>query len=223
MLANQEKAKQLQRFFKTGKGQYGDGDIFFGITVPEQRNVAKKFKEIELIKLKPFMNSGIHEERLVALLILVQKFEKGNETEKKKIYKFYFENMKGVNNWDLVDLTAPKIVGTWLQDKDRKILFKLAKSNDLWKKRIAVLATFAFIKNGDFKDSLAISEILLKDKHDLIHKAIGWMLREIGKKDLATEEGFLKKHYKEMPRTMLRYAIERFEEEKRLNYLKGRI
>ncbi len=223
LLSNPEKAKILQRFFKTCKGQYGDGDIFLGISVPEQRKVAKKFKEIELSKLKPFMQSGIHEERLVALLILVQKFEKGNEAEKGKIYKFYFDNVQGVNNWDLVDLTAPKIVGAWLLDKDRKLLFKLAKSNNLWEKRIAIISTFAFIREKDFEDSLAIAEILLHDKHDLIHKAVGWMLREVGKKDLETEEGFLKKHYKEMPRTMLRYAIERFEEKKRVAYLKGSI
>ncbi len=223
LLANPEKARILQGFFKTGKGQYGESDIFLGISVPKQRKVAKKFKEIKLQKLTPFMQSKIHEKRLVALLILVQKFEKGNKAEKEKIYKFYFDNMQGVNNWDLVDLTAPKIVGAWLLDKDRKFLFKLAKSNDLWEKRISIIATFAFIKEKDFEDSLAIAEILLQDKHDLIHKAVGWMLREIGKKDLATEERFLKKHYKEMPRTMLRYAIERFEEEKRLNYLKGKI
>lgn len=222
-LANPQKAKKLQRFFKTGKGDYGEGDIFLGATVGEQRNVAKKFKEIELTKLTPFMQSKIHEERLVALLILVQKFEKGNEAEKEKIYKFYLKNLQGINNWDLVDLTAPKIIGTWLLDKDRFLLFKLAKSNDLWKKRISIIATFAFIREKDFEDSLTIAEILLQDKHDLIHKAVGWMLREIGKKDLTVEETFLEKHYKEMPRTMLRYAIERFEEKKRLNYLKGRI
>ncbi len=222
-LANPQKAKDLQWFFKTGKGQYGEGDVFLGLTVGQQRAVAKKFKEIELEKLKPLLNSKIHEERLTSLLILVQKFEKGNEAEKKLVYKFYFDNVQGVNNWDLVDLTAPKIVGAWLLDKDRKFLFKLAKSNDLWEKRISIIATFAFIREKDFEDSLAIAEILLQDKHDLIHKAVGWMLREIGKKDLAVEETFLKKHYKEMPRTMLRYAIERFEEEKRLNYLKGKI
>ena len=159
-LANPEKARILQGFFKTGKEQYGEGDIFLGISVPEQKKVAKKFKEIELQKLTQFMQSKIHEERLVTLLILVQKFEKGNEAEKKKVYKFYFDNMQGVNNWDLVDLTAPKIVGAYLAEKDRKVLYKLAKSNDLWEKRISVLATFAFIKNSDFKDSLAISEIL---------------------------------------------------------------
>ena len=220
-LANPQKAKELQRFFKTGKGDYGEEDIFLGATVGEQRNVAKKFKEIELQKLTPFMQSKIHEERLIALLILVQKFEKGNKAEKKQVYKFYFDNVQGVNNWDLVDLTAPKIVGAWLLDKDRSLLFKLAKSNDLWKKRISIIATFAFIRKKDFEDSLAIAKILLQDKHDLVHKAVGWMLREIGKRDLTVEETFLKKHYKEMPRTMLRYAIERFEEEKRLAYLKG--
>ena len=220
-LAKPQKATELQRFFKTGKGDYGEGDVFIGATVGEQRTVAKKFREIELPKLKPFLQSKIHEERLVALLILVEKFEKAGEEGKRKVFDFYFENLQGINNWDLVDLTAPKIVGSWLLDRDRSLLYKLAKSNDLWEKRISVLATFAFIREGDFKDSLAISEILLHDSHDLIHKAVGWMLREIGKRDLAAEERFLKKHYKEMPRTMLRYAIEKFEEKKRLAYLKG--
>ncbi len=195
--SNPEKAKILQGFFKTGKGQYGEGDVFIGASVGEQRKVAKKFSEIELQKLKPFLNSKIHEERLVALLILVEKFEKADDAEKKKVFDFYFENLQGVNNWDLVDLTAPKIVGVYLMKKNRQVLYKLAKSSKLWKKRIAIISTLAFIKNNDFDDTLKISEILLHDKHDLIHKAVGWMLREVGKRDLAVEEKFLKKALQE--------------------------
>jgi len=181
-LKNKEKAKVMQGFFKTEKGQYGEGDIFLGISVGDQRAVAKRFSNFKLAEIRPFLKSKIHEERLVALLILVQQFEKGSEEEKKKIFDFYFENVKGINNWDLVDLTAPKIVGAWLLDKNRKKLYKLAESKDLWEKRIAILATYTFIRKQDFKDCLAISKKLLQDKHDLIHKAVGWMLREVGKK-----------------------------------------
>lgn len=222
-LKNPEKAKILQRFFKTGKGEYGEGDTFLGASVGDQRKVAKKFKTTALEKLKPLLESKIHEERLVALLILVEKFQKMDEKEKKHVFDFYFENVQGVNNWDLVDLTAPKIVGEFLLDKNKCILYELAGSNSLWEKRIAIIATYAFIRKGQFNDTLAIAEKLLEDKHDLIHKAVGWMLREVGKKDLVVEEQFLKKHYKQMPRTMLRYAIEKFEEKKRLAYLKGTI
>jgi len=223
-LKNPEKAKQLQRFFKTGKGEYGEGDIFLGLTVGEQRAIAKKFKDTPLEELAPLMKSKVHEERLVSLLTLVQKFEKTKkETEKEKIYRFYLEHLEGVNNWDLVDLTAPKIVGAYLLNKKKDKLYKLAKSKDLWEKRISIIATYNFIREKQFNDALAISEILLEDKHDLIHKAVGWMLREVGNRNLETEEKFLKKHYKKMPRTMLRYAIEKFEENKRQAYLKGKI
>ena len=215
-LKDHEKAQLLQRFFKTGKGQYGEGDIFLGIKVPEQRKVAKKYN-LTLEEIQELLNSNIHEYRLIALFILIDKYKKENKEE---IFNFYLKNTQNINNWDLVDLSAPNIVGEFLFNKDRDILFKLAKSNNLWEKRISILATFYFIKNNDFEDSLKIAEILLKDKHDLIHKAVGWMLREIGKRDQATEESFLNKHYKTMPRTMLRYSIERFDENKRKFYMK---
>ena len=218
--ANPQKAKLLQGFFKTGKGQYGEGDVFWGIMVPTQREIAKKYQDLSLGDIQKLLNSKIHEERLIALLILVSQFKKADIRKRELIFNFYLKNAKNINNWDLVDLTAPNIVGQFLMNKDRKIIYKLAKSHNLWEKRITVLSTFTFIKYGQFKDALKIAEILLNDKHDLIHKAVGWMLREIGKRDLAMEEGFLKKHYKNMSRTMLRYAIEKFSEKKRRKYLK---
>jgi 3-methyladenine DNA glycosylase AlkD len=216
-----EKANILQRFFKTGFGQYGEGDIFLGIVVPNTRIVAKKFSDLPLAEIKKALYSRIHEERLCALLILVEKFNKGDNKIKKEVFDFYIKNAKQANNWDLVDLSSPKIVGEYLLNKDKKILYKFAKSENLWEKRISVISTYMFIKNKKYKDSFKIAEILMNDKHDLIHKAVGWMLREIGKRDLAEEEKFLKNHYKKMPRTMLRYAIEKFPEEKRMKYLKG--
>lgn len=221
--ADPKRAEVSKWFFKTGPGEYGEGDIFLGVTVPETRKTAQKFKDIKFSEIKKLLISGIHEERLVALLILVNNFKKGSDGEREKIFKFYLANTKKVNNWDLVDLSAHKIVGAYLLDKSRSILYKLARSRNLWEKRISIISTFAFIGRDDFKDTLKISEILLNDKHDLIHKAVGWALREVGKKDLKSEENFLKKHYKKMPRTMLRYAIEKFPEKKRKDYLKGRI
>jgi len=218
--ANPEKAKLLQGFFKTGKGHYGEGDIFLGITVPQSREIAKKYLSIELNELKQHLSSKFHEERLVSLLILVEKYKK---EDKKQIFDFYLDNLKYINNWDLVDLTAPKIVGKYLINSSKEILYKLAKSSELWEKRVSIIATYEFIINNKFEDTFRISEILLNDSHDLIHKAVGWMLREIGKRSLEAEESFLKKHYKNMPRTMLRYAIERFPEEKRQRYLKSLI
>ncbi len=211
------KAEVLSRFFKTGKGEYGEGDIFIGVMVPDIRRVAKKFKEIELPDLQKPIKSKIHEERLCAALILTYK--KLN----KDIVDFYLKNTAYLNNWDIVDLTAPKILGRWLvmNPSDRDILYKFAKSESLWERRIAIISTHEFIRRDDFDDTLKISEILLNDKHDLIHKAVGWMLREIGKRDQKTEEKFLKKYYKKMPRTMLRYAIERFDESLRKSYLNG--
>ncbi len=212
----------LQRFFKTGKGEYAEGDIFAGLKVPVSRKIAVQFKNLGFDELSILIKSKIHEERLIALFILVDKMKKADEKEKEKIYKFYMKNLKYVNNWDLVDLSADKIIGEFLFERERKILFGLAKGN-LWQKRIAVLSTFNFIKKNDFKTSLKISKLLLNDKHDLIHKAVGWMLREIGKRDIKIEENFLKRNYKNMPRTMLRYAIEKFPERKRKTYLKGNI
>lgn len=222
-LKNPEKAKILSGFFKTGKGEYGEGDKFLGITVPLQRQLVKKYFElISLAEAEELLKSEYHEERLIALLILVKKFEKVSEKEQTKIYKLYLKNAKRVNNWDLVDLSAPNIVGNYLLEKDRKILYKLAKSENIWERRIAILATFEFIKNGEHEDIFKIVEMLLNDKHDLIHKACGWMLREVGKRiGEKIEEGFLKKYHRKMPRTMLRYAIERFPEGKRRKYLSG--
>jgi len=216
-------ATNLQRFFKTGKGDYGEGDKFAGLKVPTQRKLANEFKHLSLSDLKVLLSSPIHEERLISLFILVDKYSKSDEKGREDIFNFYWKNRKGINNWDLVDLSAPKIVGKHLENKDKSILFKFAKSNDLWEKRISVLSTQHFIKNGNYDTALQIAEILLNDKHDLIHKAVGWMLREVGNKDLKTEEDFLKKHYKKMPRTMLRYSIEKFPESKRKKYLAGKI
>jgi len=219
-LGNPEKAKILQRFFKTGPGEYGEGDIFLGVKVPETRAVAKKYVDSSFSDIQKLLDSKVHEHRLVSLLILVIQFDRGVEKTRKMIVDFYLKNTKHINNWDLVDLTADKILGAYLFDKDKSILYRLVNSKDLWERRISVLATFHFIKNNEFKHSLKIAELLLKDKHDLIHKAVGWMLREIGKRDQAVEKRFLKKHYKQMPRTMLRYAIERFDEKKRQFYMK---
>ena len=225
--SDSEKAKLLQRFFKTGKGEYGEGDIFLGIVVPNQRKIAKEAAErLSMENLQELLNSKVHEKRLIALLILIEKYKKAEEKE--FIFNFYLSNTKNINNWDLVDLSAPNILGDYLLEKgreDREILQKLAKSEHLWEKRISIISTFAFIRNQEFDDALRISELLLNDKHDLIHKAVGWMLREIGKRDLEIEENFLRKNsrYKEMPRTMLRYAIEKFPEKKRKMYLRGKI
>jgi 3-methyladenine DNA glycosylase AlkD len=218
-LKNPEKAQILSRFFKTGKGQYGEGDTFLGIKVPEQRKLAKKHCGLSIKDIKTLLESGIHEQRLTALLILIIKYKKADSSEKQKIFDFYLKNTKFINNWDLVDLSAPNIVGHFLYEKDKSILIDLSKSSDLWKKRIAMISTYFFIKNNQFNTTLEVAENLLNDKHDLIHKAVGWMLRETGKRSLLTEEKFLKKHYKNMPRTTLRYAIEKFPEDKRKFYL----
>lgn len=218
-LKNHKKAGILARFFKTGKGEYGEGDIFLGLTVPQQRQIAKKYIHLTLKELQKLLSSKIHEYRLTALFILIAKYKKAGKEEREEIFDFYLKNTAHINNWDLIDLSAPSIVGDYLLNKDRNILYRLAKSKSLWKKRISILATYTFIKNGQFTDTLKISEILLKDTHDLIHKAIGWMLREVGKKDQKAEENFLMRHYRVMPRTMLRYATERFGEEKRRFYL----
>ena len=215
--ASSEKAKILQRFFKTAPGEYGEGDIFLGVVVPDIREVAKKYSNLELKKVIKLLHSKIHEERLTALLIMVDKFR--SEDDKKKIYNLYLKNIKHINSWDLVDLSADKIIGAYLLDKPKSILYKLARSKSVWERRIGIMATFNFIKNNKFKETLKIAKILLNDEHDLIHKAVGWMLREIGKRDLKAEERFLKENYKKMPRTMLRYAIEKFPEKKRKQYL----
>ena len=211
------RAKILSRFFKTGKGQYGEGDIFLGITVPILRNIAKEYyKDISLREVQKLLNSKIHEYRLTALFILVEKYKE----DKELIYNTYIKNFRNINNWDLVDLTAPKIMGDFLKDKNRDILYSLAISDDLWEKRISIVTTFAFIKDNDFKDTLKISKVLLNDKHDLIHKAVGWMLREVGKRNKDLEKEFLDKNYRLMPRTMLRYSIEKFSPREKEFYMK---
>lgn len=218
-LKDPQKAKIYGRFFKTGKGEYGEGDVFLGIVVPRQREVAKKYKELNLTDLQKLLQNKTHEYRLTSLFILILKFKTTDKKLKKEIYDFYLQNIENINNWDLVDLSAPNIVGGYLFDKERSILAKLAKSKSLWGKRISILSTYFFIKNNQFDDALKIAEILINDNHDLIHKAVGWMLREIGKRDQRKEEEFLQKHYQKMPRTMLRYAIEKFDEKKRKFYL----
>ena len=221
-LANPSKAKLLAGFFKTGEGEYGAGDKFLGIVVPEQRKVVKKYAHLELPDIQKLLQSPYHEFRLTGLLVLVEKITQADKQMQKEIFKFYLKNIAHINNWDLVDLTAPKIAGEYLLDKpeQRKILYKLARSKNLWERRIAILATFAFIRQDDFSDTLKIAAILLSDNHDLIHKAVGWALRKVGKRDQKTAELFLQKHLLKMPRTTLRYAIERFPEEKRRSYLK---
>ncbi len=218
-LANPEKAKILARFFKTGKGEYGEGDKFLGIMTGTIRILARKYQDLSFPDLQKLLNGKYHEERTLAIMILVRQYEKGERVKKEEIFKFYLKNTKRINNWDLVDISAPQIVGEFLLETERDILYQLAKSENLWERRIAVMSTFAFIKNNDFADTLKIAEILLSDKHDLIHKAVGWMLREIGKRDQKIEEAFLKKYHKIMPRTMLRYAIEKFSKKKREFYL----
>jgi 3-methyladenine DNA glycosylase AlkD len=221
-MAEPEKAAILQRFFKTGPSEYGEGDIFIGVMVPQSRQVAKKFNELPLGEVRTLLYSRVHEERLVALLILAWRYSSASSSrEKEEIVKFYLDHIKRVNNWDLVDLSAPNILGAHLVDRDgrRRLLYRLAGSENVWERRIAIVATHHFIRNGDFSDTLKIAEMLLQDRHDLIHKAVGWMLREVGKRDAAAEEEFLEKHCSVMPRTMLRYAIERLSERKRRRYM----
>lgn len=221
-LADPKQAENLKRFFKTGPGQYGEGDRFVGIKVPQLRLLSKKYKELGFANLKKLIYDPIHEKRMLALFVIVGQLKKAEEPLRRKLYDLYLANTKHINNWDLVDLTAPQVIGENYQKYDPKLLYKLARSKLLWERRIAMLATFHHIKQGQAQEALQIAEILRNDNHDLMHKAVGWMLREIGKRcDQKTEEGFLKKYYKEMPRTMLRYAIERFPEKLRQAYLKG--
>ena len=221
-MAESEKAAILQRFFKIGPNQYGEGDIIIGVMVPQSRQVAKKFNQLPLGDVRTLLYSRVHEERLVALLILAWRYSSASSSrEKEEIVKFYLDHIKRVNNWDLVDLSAPNILGAHLVDRDgrRRLLYRLAGSENVWERRIAIVATHHFIRNGDFSDTLKIAEMLLQDRHDLIHKAVGWMLREVGKRDAAAEKEFLEKHCSVMPRTMLRYAIERLSERKRRRYM----
>ena len=223
---SKKRAKFLAGFFKTGKGQYAEGDIFFGVTVPQTRRVASQFNDLSLSEIRKLLNSKVHEVRLMALLILVHQFQQGSAVARARIAKFYLKNTTHVNNWDLVDLSADKILGEWLhshilKNVRMKVLVQLARSKNLWERRIAMISTYAFIKCGECVEALKIAKILLNDQQDLIHKAVGWMLREVGKRcSRAQEEKFLKKHCRSMPRTMLRYALEHFPLEFKEKYLK---
>ena len=222
LYASPQKAEVLKRFFKTGKGQYGEGDIFLGVQVPDLRKIVRKYANIPLDNTLNLLRSKIHEERLIALLIMVEKTKWADEAGKETLFKKYLENTQYINNWDLVDLSADKIVGSYLFEKPKDILYSLAVSENLWERRIAILATFDFIKKVFYEDTLKLAKILLNDRHDLIHKAVGWMLREIGKRcSQEVLEQFLLANYKQMPRTMLRYAIERLPEDLRQQYLNG--
>ncbi|MEI6207488.1 MAG: DNA alkylation repair protein [Desulfuromonadales bacterium] len=218
-LSNPEDARFLQRFFKTGTGQYGEGDLFRGIRVPVLRKLSKEYQIIPLEHIISLLQSAYHEERLLALFILVLKYAKGNENMRGIIYSLYMGNTAFINNWDLVDASAEHVVGAYTSDKSKEPLYQLANSRSMWERRIAILATFRFIKHGSFDETLKIAKILLTDKEDLIHKAVGWMLREVGKRDIQCEDSFLDTHYRQMPRTMLRYAIEKYQQDKRLAYL----
>jgi len=222
-LASKRVAKASMRFFKTAKGEYGEGDIFLGIRSPELRAFAKKHVALSTTKTKKLIKSKYHEERLLGLIILVNKYNQADEPEKELIYKLYTSVFKYINNWDLVDVTCPHIVGAHLLNRDRSVLYDWARSKDLWTKRIAMVTNWWFIRNGDLKDVYKIAKILLNDEHDLIHKAVGWMLREAYKKNSDRTDRFLKSHYSKMPRTMLRYAIEKHPEVQRQKYLKGAI
>ncbi|MBI2578955.1 MAG: DNA alkylation repair protein [Candidatus Aenigmarchaeota archaeon] len=225
-LGSAEKSRISARFFKTGPGQYGEGDVFLGVPVPETRKVAIKHKTLPLKEAEALLKSKIHEERLCAVLLLVHNYEKaekeGDVKRKKEILDFYLKSTKYINNWDIVDLSADKILGRYLLNEDRSVLYKLAASGNIWERRMAIIATFYFLRNNQYDDTIKLAKILLKDKHDLIQKAVGWMLRELGKKDERLLEQFLRKHYKKIPRTTLRYAIEKFPESKRKAYLNGK-
>ncbi|MEG1543168.1 MAG: DNA alkylation repair protein [Tannerellaceae bacterium] len=219
-IASPEKAAFLQRFFKTGVGQYAEGDVFLGIIVPHVRSIAKANRQAPLSELQVLMKSEYHEARLCALLILIEQFKKASEAEREVIYTFYLSHTRRINNWDLVDVTCPHIVGLYLLDKDRSILYDLAESNCLWEQRIAVVSTITFIRRGEYLDTLALAERLIHHSHDLMHKAIGWMLREVGKKDRETLTAFLERTATTLPRTSLRYAIEHYPESERQYFLK---
>lgn len=222
-LGDRERVQVLQRFFKTGQGEYGEGDVFVGLRVPEIRKLAKEYQALPFSEIIPLLQSPIHEARLLALLILDYAYIRGDASLQEKIFKLYLQNTRFINNWDLVDASAEYIVGSHLRYRSRSPLHALAVSDLLWDRRISIMATFHYIKCGEFAETLRVAELLLRDPEDLIHKAVGWMLREIGKRDRPTEEEFLKLHYKIMPRTMLRYAIEKFPEKLRQQYLRGEI
>jgi 3-methyladenine DNA glycosylase AlkD len=219
-VAKEEKISKFQSFFKTGKGEYGEGDIFIGISVPETRKVVKKHKNASFEQIQELLESKIHEHRLCGLLIMVDQYQKGSDDKRRKMFEFYIKNISKVNNWDLVDSSADKIIGAHIFQKNKKLIYELVQSKKLWERRIAIISTFYFIKKGQFQDTLKIAEILLNDDEDLIHKAVGWMLREMGKKGgMEKLIEFLDKNSQKMPRTMLRYSIEKLDEKQRKKYL----
>ena len=220
-LASPEAATFAQRFFKTGAGEYGEGDLFRGIRVPVLRKLSLTLDDTPLTEVIRLLSSAWHEDRLLALLLLMRRFQRGKEADKECIYSLYLAHTRYINNWDLVDISAPHIVGRFLEYRDRAPLYTLVNSGSLWERRIAIISTMHFIRHGEFRDTIALSEMLLQDKEELIHKATGWMLREVGKSDIAVLESFLLNYSRSMPRVMLRYAIERFPEERRQQYLKG--
>jgi 3-methyladenine DNA glycosylase AlkD len=222
-LGSPEAAAFAARYFKTGPGQYGEGDVFLGIRAPVMHGLARECRATPMSALLRLLRSGVHEDRMLALLVMVGTAKGGDEATRRHIFDVYLANTRHVNNWDLVDASAREIVGGYLADKDRSILDRLALSEQLWERRISIIATHHFITRGDFADTFRIAETLLADRHDLIHKAVGWMLREVGKRDQAVLEAFLKRHHRGMPRTMLRYAIERFSSEVRRAYLEGTV
>lgn len=221
-VGSEEKARHLSRFFKTGPGQYGEGDCFFGVIVPQTRQIAKAHQLLSFDELQILLNSEWHEARLCALLILVLRYKnrKISLTERDEIYQFYLKNASRCNNWDLVDMSCRDVMGEYLIDKDRTVLYQLADSSNLWEQRIAIVSTWAFIRKNDFEDTLKLARKLIHHKHDLIHKAIGWMLREVGKRDRDTLTDFLEAEATRLPRTALRYAIEHYPEEQRQYFLK---
>lgn len=219
-MANPEKALFLQRFFKTGPGQYAEGDVFLGLIVPLTRSIAKANIQTPLAELQVLMDSEYHEARLCALLIIVEQFKKASPAEREVLYEFYLKNARRINNWDLVDVTCPHVIGAYLLDKDRSRLYELAASDNLWEQRIAMVSTVTFIRHREYTDTLALAEQLITHTHDLMHKAVGWMLREVGKKDRDTLTDFLEAYATRLPRTSLRYAIEHYPEEQRQYFLK---
>ena len=220
LLANTDKAKVLSSFFKTGKGEYGEGDLFLGVPVPLQRSIAKRYQAVSWVVLDELLGNSYHEIRLTALLILVEQFTKNRDSEfRKSCIEFYLTHTHAINSWDLVDLTCYKLLGAWLGGTEREVLYRLANSANIWEQRIAIVSCMAFVLQGDFKDCLQIADLLLHHPNDLIQKAVGCLLREVGKKEKEVLVGFLDGRYRAMPRTMLRYAIEHFSKEERLKYL----
>ena len=222
-LRDPKRAEVSLRFFKTGAGEYGEGDDFLGISVPALRKLSRELRDTPLEELVTLLRSKYHEARLLALLGMVEQYKRGRAELREKVYRAYVNNTRWVNNWDLVDTSAEHIVGAHLWTRDRTVLRELGSSNSIWERRIGILATFHFIRKGEYGDTLELAEQLLGDREDLIHKAVGWMLREVGNRDRAVLDRFLARHYKAMPRTSLRYAIEKHSPDERQRYLKGEL